>query len=131
LIAIRSWEKALGQFSNVPTTQNLNLFRIMRAKARQTVRNAKKSSWHSYVSELNSATTSKKVWDMVRKISGKTTRSSIKHLQLGGRLITDTMAIANTLAETFAHNSSTNNYTTKFKQYKITQEINQPNFKSQ
>jgi ribonuclease HI len=130
LCAIRSRKQALRRFCNVPTTQNLDTFRIMRAKARRTIRAAKKSSWRDYVSELNTKTTSKKIWDMVRKISGRTARNPIKHLNSNGTLITDTTDIANTLAATFSYNSSVNHYTHKFKQYKLTQEINQPNFKS-
>jgi hypothetical protein len=67
---------------------------------------------------------------MVRKISGKNTLASIKHLHVNGTLVTDISHIANTLATTFSHNSSINHYTDKFKQYKVTQEVSQPNFKS-
>jgi hypothetical protein len=130
LCAIRSRKKALRHFLNDPTTQNLDTFKLLRAKARRTIRTAKKSSWQSYVSELNSTTTSKKVWDMVRKISGKTICTSVKHLLLNGTLITDATDIANTLAATFSHNSSIDHYTAKFKHYKALHETNQPNFKS-
>jgi ribonuclease HI len=126
--AIRFRKQALRRFINIPTTRNLDTFRTTRAKARRTIRAAKKSSWQAYISQLNSSTTSKKVWDMVRKITGKNAHTSIKHLLSNGTLITDTVDIANTLAKTFSYNSSTNHYTPKFQQYKIIQEINQPNF---
>ena len=44
---------------------------LPRAKARRTIKDAKRSSWRQYVNKLNSRTPVKKVWDMIRKISGK------------------------------------------------------------
>ena len=41
---------------------------------------SKKKSWKQYVCKLNSRTSIKKVWDMVRKIQGKGKSSSLGHL---------------------------------------------------
>ena len=43
----------------------------MRAKARKTIKTAKRTSWQQYISKLNSRTPAKKIWDMIRKITGK------------------------------------------------------------
>ena len=51
--------------------QNLENFRVFRAKAPRKIRDSKRKSWKQYVSKLNSRTSIKKVWDMVRKIQGK------------------------------------------------------------
>ena len=66
--AIKQRKGALRQFNNRPTHDNLNNYRIFRAKARRTIKESKKKSWKQYVSKLNSRTSIKEVWDMVRKI---------------------------------------------------------------
>ena len=60
----------MRQFNTRPLHQNLENFRVFRAKARRTIRESKRKSWKQYVSRLNSRTSIKKVWDMVRKIQG-------------------------------------------------------------
>ena len=69
---------------------------------------------------------------MIRKISGKKS-PSYTHLNLEG---TDTKAtsktdIADTLGETFCHNSSSFNYSESFRKIKTEQEKVKLNFKSQ
>jgi len=58
--AVAERKKALKKFSAHPTPPNLDLFRISRAKARRIIREEKKNSWRTYVSELNSRITVKK-----------------------------------------------------------------------
>ena len=67
--AVKERKSALHKFKVCPTKVNLENVRLSRAKARRTIRQAKKKSWQSYVSKLNSHTSIKKFWDMVRKIS--------------------------------------------------------------
>ena len=77
--ALSDRRSALRRFNLRPTPENLGLFRIARARAKRQVLESKRSSWKQYVSKLNSRTSIKKTWDMVRKINGKTTLSSIQH----------------------------------------------------
>ena len=56
-----------------------NDIKVFRAKARRTIKISKRKSWRSYVSKINHKTPIKKVWDMVRKISGKT-NSPVTHI---------------------------------------------------
>ena len=53
----------------------------MRAKARRTIKTVKRTSWKQYVSNLKSRTPAKKVWDMIRKISGKSKTNKLIHLK--------------------------------------------------
>ena len=69
--AVRKRRAAIKKFNIKPTTENLQSVRILRAKARRTIKLAKKKSWQSYVSKLNSRSSVKKVWNMIRKINGK------------------------------------------------------------
>ena len=114
-IAIKQRKRALRQFNNRPTHDNLNNYRIFRAKARRTIKESKKKSWKQYVSKLNSRTSIKKVWDMVRKIQGKRKSSSLGHLNVNNKQVTSKKDISNTLADAFSKNSSSENYTQKLK----------------
>src|SRR4029077_15889644 len=67
---------------------------------------------------------------MVRKIHGKVPSSTIKHLNSNNKLITDLKQISNTMGNTFSFNSSSNNCSHKFKQYKDTKEKQHINFNS-
>ena len=67
------------------------------------------------VSRLNSCTSIKKVWDMVRKIQGKGKSASVNYLKKNDNS-------ANTLADSFSKNSSSENYTSKFRNIKNQQE---------
>ena len=71
------------------------------------------------MSKLNHKTPTNKVWDMVRKITGKKVFPSIKQLKKDGNNITEVNEIANVLANNIVKNSSTENYSEKFKRHKI------------
>ena len=61
----------------------------------------------------------KKVWEMIRKISGNQSNTTIHHLENNdGTKITERVDIANRLAEEIRKNSSSNNYRTEFQKYK-------------
>ena len=129
--AVRKRRAAVKKFNNRPTKENLESVRIMRAKARRTIKQSKKRSWKSYVSKLNSRSSVKKVWDMVRKISGKRKKSNISHLiKSDESVITTKEGIANVLGETFSKNSSSENYDKKFQHVKSREEKKPLNFKS-
>ena len=128
--SIKKRRASVRNFQINPTSENLTNMKIFRAKARRTVRQAKKKSWQSYVSKLNSRSSVKKVWDMVRKISGKNKSSTIKHLKQPNLDITDKKDIADCLANTFSENSSSANYSTQFQKYKRQQEKTKLDFTS-
>ena len=128
--SIQKRKQALRQFNARPLHQNLEYFRIFRAKARRTIRESKRKSWKQYVSRLNSRTSIKKVWDMVRKIQGKGKSTSVNHLKKNNDNITSKKDIANTLADNFSKNSSSENYTSKFQNIKNQQEKQKLKFTS-
>ena len=98
----------------------MSKFRVARAKARRACRENKRASWQQYVSRLNSGITLKSTWDMVRKISGKYKANTVSHLKYNNNDITDVKDIYNTLAEQFAFNSSSDNYSHSFNCYRLT-----------
>ena len=51
--AIKQRKDTLSKFCKFPTHENLNTYRNSRAKARRTIKSAKRKSWRTYVSNLN------------------------------------------------------------------------------
>ena len=100
--SVKERRAAVRKFQINPTTQNLANIKIFRAKARRTVRQAKKKSWQTYVSKLNARSSVKKVWDMVRKISGKNKSPTVNHLKKSNsESVTDQKDIADYLRKPF------------------------------
>ena len=50
--AIRSRKAALRKFNLQPSAENLNNFKINRAKTRRVIKSSKKTSWQNYVNKL-------------------------------------------------------------------------------
>ena len=127
--ACQKTKAAHRRFFNNPTYQNYQHKKIMRAKSRRVIKNAKRKSWRKYVGNLNRQTKIKKVWDMVRKISGKYNQQPYKHLiNDQGIKITNKNEVLNELAEGFSKSSSTENYSDEFKKIKNESEKVELNF---
>ena len=130
--AIKQRKHALSNFCRYPTKENLNKVKNLRAKARRTTKASKLKSWKCYVSNLHHKTPiKKKVWDMIRKISGKSKSTSFTHLNTKrGTKATSKEKIANTLGETFLDKISSRNYSEKFQNIKKQEENIKLNFTS-
>ncbi len=61
---------------------------------------------------------------MIRKINGKAKGQSVNHLRSDGQPVASKIDIANTLAETFSKNSSSEHYSEEFLKVKEEQEKN-------
>ena len=116
--AIRSRKAALRKFNLEPSVENLNNFKIHRAKTRRVIKSSKKTSCRNYVNNLKSSSESIKVCDMIRKISGKNTSSPIKHLSKNHIKAINKKDIADLLAKTFSKDSSSTNYSKPFQNIK-------------
>ena len=79
----------------------------------------KRAIWQQYVSRLNSRTTLKSTWDMVRRSSGKYKASTVSRLKHNNNDITDVKDSCNTLVEQFVFNSSSDNYSHTFNRYRF------------
>ena len=91
--AIRSSKAAQRKFNLHPSAENLNNFKIHKAKTRRVIKTSKSSS------------KSRKVWDMIRKISGKNTSCSTNHLSKNHIKATNKTDL-DLLAKTFSKNYS-------------------------
>ena len=116
--AIASRKHALRVFKNHPSSQNHQLYNIQRAKTRQIIKLKKKESWHNYVNKLNYRTPTKKIWDMIKKITGKWVQPPVDFLKYNNTLCCTQSKIANALAECFSKCSSSENLTATFLRYK-------------
>ena len=58
--AIRSRKAALRKFYIEPSAENLNSFKIHRAKTRRVIKSSKKTSWRNYVNNLSPPPSRKK-----------------------------------------------------------------------
>jgi potassium voltage-gated channel Eag-related subfamily H protein 8 len=89
------------------------------AGAGTSVRQSKRQSWQSYVSNINSNAPVGKVWDAVRKMGGKYEKGPTVHMEAGdGQCAGTETDIAGTLAEAFEGGSSSGSYSDEFQQHK-------------
>ena len=119
-----------SEFNLRPTQENLSNFKMARAKARRTIKQSKRASWRQYVSRLNSRSSVKKMWDMIRKINGKISSLNVQHLNVGDDVVTSKVDIADVLADTFVEKSSSCNYSTTFQKFQNSKEKIKLNIKS-
>ncbi|XP_035233969.1 uncharacterized protein LOC118205796 [Stegodyphus dumicola] len=97
---LRQQRKAWGHFRRYPTLPNLIAFKKAKANTRKIRRESKRNSWISYVSGITASTSSKRVWERVRKACGIYRDHSLSILEKDGRTISTAEEIANTLGET-------------------------------
>ena len=74
---------------------------------------AKQKSWEDFCNYINNTIPSKKVWSKINQIQGKSTKSV--NILKGNIIIKTNQYKANSLAKTFANNSSDNNFSNNFK----------------
>ena len=118
----RQRKAAQRKFFKKPTIQNKCLHQNLRAQTRFLFKKKKKDTWKTFCSSLTSKTSSKKVWKVIRKIKGKGSKAAIQCLKTNGQTITDKFEVANLLASTIHHNSSSNHCSDTFKKVKETKE---------
>ena len=70
-------------------------------KASKTIKSAKRTSWQQDVSKLNSRTQAKKIWDMIRKITGKNKNNKHVHIKSNRNICLTAKDISNALEENF------------------------------
>ena len=106
-----------------PRVGTLMSFRRTQAQARRLFTQKKRESWTRYVSQLNTNTPIKHVWNRVRKIYGINVCPAKQYLNgKDGAPITDPKDIANEHAAAFTDNSSSANYSARFQTIKAQDE---------
>ena len=93
--AILARKRAYRAFRRNSTTSNMIAFKRARALARRTIKEAKQSSWRSYVSQLNRFTPISEVWSRIKRIAGSSSSVPLPVLRVGGSDITHPAQVAN------------------------------------
>ena len=123
--------KANRLANKYPSAANSMRARLIQARTKKLFKQKKRDSWKNYVSSVNVNTPSKKVWNVIRKITGKNVASPMHHLKdNNGTLITDRVEIANTLGAAIEKSSSSENYSKEFQFIKAQKEKHKINFKT-
>ena len=117
--AVRLCRATFKKFKINPTWENLNTYKNSGAKAWKIIKDSKRNTWRNYITKINSNTKPKKVWQMIRNITGQNNNTPTKHLTHNNLKITDEKGIANHRAETFSKNSSAKNQIIKAKAEKV------------
>ena len=73
---IQLWHVNLQRFHTEPTTFNLISFKFYWANSHKTI---KRNSWQNYVSQLNTSTKLKTVWNKIKKIALKKSPKTPTH----------------------------------------------------
>ncbi|GBN35904.1 putative RNA-directed DNA polymerase from transposon X-element [Araneus ventricosus] len=116
-------KKAWDKFRRYPTTSNLIDFKLAKATFRRVKRTSQRKSWQAFISTLTNQISSKKLWDKIRRLSGRyNENTSVSFLNHNGQVITDAKKIANTLAEAFSAVSSASSYSQDFISHKKNEE---------
>ena len=128
--AIKKRKDSLKRFKQYPTKTNLNACKILRAKARRIIKQAKRSSWKDFISKINTRTPMTTIWNMIKKINGKNQNMKYSHIKVDDKIYESKEEIANILGRTFKSNSSSVNYNPQFKRHKQETEMEELNFET-
>ena len=94
----------------------------MQAETRRLFRSKKRKSFRNFVSSLGEKVKARKVWAMLRKMTGKNL-PSLHHLKDSkGNIITDKEQMSNLLGKTYQQIHSSANYSNDFKSIKKEEE---------
>ena len=117
--------------ASLSSTQNhqiVNLkieFKRLRAKARLTFKTSKSEAWKYFVTSLNRNAPNKKIWNSIKSIDGSKYSQFTQFLTNDqGETESTAGGMANILADTFAANSSNENFSPEFLRHKKTMEDN-------
>ena len=108
--AIAKRKRAFRSYLRLRDNHSLILRNKERAQCRKIIREAKRTAWRSFLSQLNYQTPLSKIWSLVRSLSGKRCVSSLPILRVNNTSITEPQDIVDTIAGTFARYSSSLNY---------------------
>ena len=115
--SISNYKRALNKYKKTRSMADKIEFKRLKAVAKHTVKNSKKTSWLAYLQSINHQIPSKEMWAKIKSIEGRK-QVNIPILNENNTIIDDPPHIANIMAHNFAANSSNNNYSPEFRNYK-------------
>ena len=117
----RATRTALTRCRRHRTDENVIMYKKCRAQFRRAIKAARRQSWTSFVSAINSRTPPTTVWKKIRKIAGKHVPNPPPVLKVNGQYISDANTVSNVFAEHFA-NISHKSETAPGNQYRLREE---------
>ncbi|KAK4325410.1 hypothetical protein Pmani_004005 [Petrolisthes manimaculis] len=127
-IALCERNRAYRLFKTHISDENFRKYKLARARARRTIKQAKRDSWRSFVSTINSETSISKVWSTVKKLNKKKISLKITNIKHNNVNFDEPRDIANALARQFSFASSSDNYHPAFLPLKEASELQPINF---
>ena len=114
--AIAKRKRAFRTYLRTRTEQDLIIRNRERAVAKRVIKQAKKESWQHFLSSFTESTPLVKIWDLVRRFSGKRSPQTFPVLRLPGVAdpVSEPGEVVNCLADSIAHISSNNRYPPRF-----------------
>ncbi len=120
--------RAYRLFKTHISDENFRKYKLARARARRTLRQAKRDSWRSFVSIINSETPLTQVWSTVNKLNKKKPSIRITNITHNNINYDNPRDIANALARQFSFASSSENYHPAFLPIKEASELQHIDF---
>ena len=110
--AVAKRKRSFRSYLRTRTEHALILRNRERANARRIIRSSKRESWQQLLSTLTASTPLGKIWDLIRRLSGKRSSQTFPVLRLPGvaNTVIEPKQVVNCLAEKIAHTGSNNRY---------------------
>ena len=121
---------SIKTFLKHPSPESLDQMKNFRAGARRTMKTSKRNSWKKFASDINCKTQSRRIWNMIRAISGKQTQRPVYHLKTENGIAETPDEIVESLAHNYEKQSSVDNHCEDFKSTKEKAEKIKLNFES-
>ena len=115
---IRTKKLAYTRFKRSPNTENFIAFNKQRAVVRRCIFHKKRAYGREYAENITKTTSTVEIWSKIKAISGHRALSNITHLSSNGVNISSTADMCELLAQSFAENSSSDNYPPVFRENK-------------
>lgn len=114
--AIRFRRRAQNRFRRSRTTARLLAYKEAKARARRTIRKAKRDSWEKLLHLFTVNTPMQQLWDILRKFTKKERFFRLLPvLKVSGNMIDDPFEVANIFGRLFSDMSSSRNYRDTFR----------------
>lgn len=120
--AIKISNHAYNRYKKHKTDDNKIEYKRTRALTRRILKESKSNSWKNFVSSISSNNSIRESWKKINAIQGHKRYSQIHFIQDGNKIIAQSADIANVLADTFVRNSSSQNFSDVFQEYKNEEE---------
>ncbi|XP_075157887.1 uncharacterized protein LOC142231154 [Haematobia irritans] len=116
-ILVKERRRLLKQFKRNVTQENLERYKQIKYELRKEIRRSRRESWLQFVESINLRTSSTDVFRKIKALNGSSNYNQNNAIYDQDILITDRNQIADVMASNFENNSSSRNFSLKFRRY--------------